>query len=65
MPNEKFDDWMEKVDSLFEQEIGLNTQDLPDWGYYDSWFAGDSPREAMSGYVEDNFDEMSEFAHLI
>lgn len=65
MPTEKFDDWMEKVDNLFQQEIGLDTQDLPDWGFYDSWFAGTSPRTALSHYVEDYIDEMSEFSHLI
>jgi hypothetical protein len=41
-----FEQWMADVDRCLEQKCGLTHEDLPDWGYYDAYDDGMTPKGA-------------------
>ena len=41
-----FEEWKKLVDAELVSRIGLDSDCLPDWRYYDSWKEGDSPKTA-------------------
>jgi hypothetical protein len=41
-----FDDWMLAVDYALVKLTGLESTDLPDWGYWDAWHNGMTPGQA-------------------
>jgi hypothetical protein len=46
MAKRSFPEWMEAVDNTMVDEAGVDSRDLPDWDYMDSWDSGDSPKKA-------------------
>lgn len=50
--NITFESWMNRVDQYLVNELGLDSQDLPDINYMDLYESGESPREAASEALE-------------
>jgi hypothetical protein len=48
-----FEEWLSRVDSAVDSLCGMSADDLDDWHYWDSWNAGESPRNAAH-YVVNN-----------
>ena len=40
---ETFETWMRRVDESLETLSGFNSEDLPDYGYWDNWNRFESP----------------------
>lgn len=47
-----FEEWMRIVDNVLLNNCGMLSDDLPDYCYYDSWKAGDSPFECAEQAIE-------------
>jgi len=53
MPNriwdqEKFNEWLQRVDTIVIGRTGMSRDDLPDWGYADSFQRSESPSIAAT-----------------
>ena len=55
-----FDNWMKEVNKIVESKVIVGTDDLPDWHWMDSFEDGDTPKEAVGYFFEDQ--GMEEFA---
>lgn len=44
-PRPKFDTWMQKVDEHLVSRCGMDSEDLPDYGYADEFDAGTTPAD--------------------
>lgn len=44
--------WINKIDQLLEDEIGLSHQDLGDYLYMDAFLAGDSAEATVRNILE-------------
>lgn len=41
-----FEEWMSKVETVLEDNVGIGNLDLPDIDYWDRWNAGERPATA-------------------
>lgn len=48
----KFDKWMEKVNVQIASMSGLSADDIEDYGYWDAWDDGISPKSAARDALE-------------
>ena len=55
-----FGTYMKEVDKILEAKIGLDHEDMTDWHWMDSYEDGETPREAVADFMED--EGMGEFA---
>ena len=54
-----FEQWIKEVDKVMEKKIHLAHDDLPDWHWMDAFDDGDTPKEAVGYFFED--EGMEEF----
>jgi len=52
--NMPFNLWMKKVDNMLENELGQDSSTVIDFNWNLAYEYGDSPREAVDAYLEDN-----------
>lgn len=53
-----FEQWKAEINRMMLNEYNLDLDYIDDWGYRDSFEAGDTPRDAFYAIVEDmEFDE--------
>lgn len=53
-----FEQWKAEINRMMLDEFNLDLDDIEDWGYWDSFEAGDTPKDAFIQIVEDmEFDE--------
>ena len=58
MKTGEFWEWMAEFDKALIEKYGMSSEGFPDWGYWDSWNAGDTIEDAMEAWIEcqeDNF----------
>jgi ethanolamine ammonia-lyase small subunit len=46
-----FEQWKQMIDLLLEKRIGLSSEALPDWSYYDAYHSGMSASEAVKHVI--------------
>ena len=51
-----FEQWKRIVDSVISSKVGLSSDDLPDWSYYDAYTSGVSPSVAASRAIRNAKD---------
>ena len=49
-----YENWIKKVDELFFEKFGLGYMDVEDYLWFDSFSDGETPSEAVAGFVETN-----------
>lgn len=49
-----FEKFMEQVDAELIATVGIDSNDLPDWGYWDAWDAGESAKDVARDVLEEN-----------
>jgi len=49
-----FEQWMLKVNKLFVEMFGLDSDCFEDWDYYSAYEEGLTPIEAFQYYMEEN-----------
>lgn len=47
-----FDDWMDQVDAEIASLCGMGASDIEDYGYWDAWDDGISPKSAARDALE-------------
>jgi hypothetical protein len=47
-----FEEFMRFIDTALINEVGLFSEDLPDFAYYDYWKSGASPFETAADAIE-------------
>lgn len=52
-----FVEWLEDVDAIVEDRLGLSVFDLSDMLFYDHWVAGDSPEAFVEEVVAESIRE--------
>ena len=48
-----FEVWMARFDKALVERFGVGSEWFPDWGYWDSWNAGDTIEEALEDWFAD------------
>ena len=56
MQDQTFEDWMDQVDKIFLNYLGLSYEDVADYHWRDLYDAGMSPQEAWEDWEENNDD---------
>jgi hypothetical protein len=41
-----FEVWMREINRFMERVVGVSSDDLPDWSYWDAWSDGATPKDA-------------------
>lgn len=52
-----FEEWLLKVDAEFIAIIGIDRDSWPDQDYWSMWEGGDTPSEAVSSAIENEYGE--------
>lgn len=48
-----FNDWLEELDKAMRFQFGgFDSNDMPDWCWWDLWDSGLTPSEAFNDYME-------------
>ena len=55
-----FETYMEEVDKILDEKVGIGYMDLPDWHWMDAFEDESTPAEATADFMED--EGMGEFA---
>ena len=49
-----YNEWLRKCNALVARKAhGFGIDDLPDWNWYDSYEAGETPEDAVECFLED------------
>ncbi len=53
MSNHHFNSWMKELDECLYESVGVTSQDLPDWDFFDAFEDGLEAYEAASAMLRD------------
>lgn len=50
-----YTEWKQQVDKELVKEIGLTSDDLPDWRFFDAFEEGQEPKEVAMELIQQEF----------
>ncbi len=49
-----YDEWLERLDEVFKDALGMHRSDFDDWGWIDDFDGDMSPEQAFNEWAERN-----------